>query len=177
LSARWVFAAVALAAAAAGTALWLARGSKAPRIDPPAISATALYAASFADERGTQQSLGRFQGKLLVLNFWATWCGPCREEIPAFTRVHERWAARGVQFLGLSAEEREKVDRFVREVPVNYPLWVGQESSELGRRLGNRLGVLPFTVIVGPAGEIVDAKVGAYSEADIERKIAAFTAK
>ena len=177
MKAQWLFTGVALAAAAAGTALWLTGRSVTPRVDPPAISATALYAASFSDERGVRQPLGRFQGKLLVLNFWATWCGPCRQEIPAFTRVQERWAGRGVQFVGLSAEERDKVERFTREVAVNYPLWVGDEVGELGRRLGNRLGVLPFTVLVGPAGEILDAKVGAYSEGEIANKLAAFAPK
>ena len=171
-----MFAAVAVAAVAAGGGLWwLTR--PASRVEAPAVSAAALYAATFTDETGARQALGRYQGKLLILNFWATWCGPCREESPAFTRLQSRWAARGVQFLGLSDEEREKVARFTREVPVNYPLWVGEGATELGRRLGNRLGVLPFKVIVGPAGEILDAKVGAYSEADMERKIAVFAAK
>ena len=176
MSARWVFAAVALAAVVAGSALWFL-GRPSPRVERPAVSPTALYAASFTDESGTSQALGRYQGKLLVLNFWATWCGPCREEIPAFTRVQRRWAARNVQFLGLSDEDREKVARFTREVPVNYPLWVGNGVGDLGRRLGNRLGVLPFTVIVGPAGEILDSKVGAYSEREMEQKIAVFAAK
>ena len=170
MSAKRVFAAVALAAVVAGFGLWwLAR--PAPRVEAPTISATALYAASFLDERGAARSLGQFQGKLLVLNFWATWCGPCRAEIPAFTRSQTRWAGRGVQFLGLSAEDRGKVEGFAREIPVNYPLWVGQGVDELGRRLGNRRGVLPFTVIVGPGGEILDAKVGAYSETQIDAKI------
>lgn len=173
MSARWVFALVALAAIGAGVALWLL-GRGGAKVGPPAVAPTALYAATFNDESGTPQALGRYQGKLLVLNFWATWCGPCREEIPAFTRVQSRWNARGVQFVGLSAEEPEKVARFAREVAVNYPLWTGEGVSELGRRLGNRLGVLPFTVIVSPAGEILDAKVGAYSERDVEAKLQAF---
>ena len=176
MSAKGLFAAVALAAAVTGFGLhWLARPT--PRVDAPTISAAALYAASFLDERGTSRSLGQFQGKLLVLNFWATWCGPCRAEIPAFTRAQSRWAERGVQFLGLSAEERAKVDGFAREISVNYPLWVGQGVDELGRRLGNRRGFLPFTVIVGPAGEILDAKVGAYSEGQIDAKLAQFAGK
>ena len=176
MKATWVFAGVAVAAVAAGAGLWVAQRPT-PRLDAPAVSATALYAASFLDEQGATQSLGRYQGKLLVLNFWATWCGPCRHEIPAFTRVQARWADRGVQFLGLSAEERQVVARYSREVPVNYPLWVGDGVGDLGRRLGNRLGVLPFTVIVGPAGDIRDAKVGAYSEAEIEAKVRAFAPK
>lgn len=176
MSVRWVFAAVALAAAVAGSALWLF-GGPGPRIERAAVSPTALYAATFTDESGAAQALGRYQGKLLVLNFWATWCGPCREEIPAFTRVQQRWAARNVQFVGLSEEDREKVVRFRRDVAVNYPLWVGNGVGDLGRRLGNRLGALPFTVIIGPAGEVLDAKVGAYSEREIEQKIAAWAPK
>jgi len=174
VSARWVFAVVALAAIGAGAALWLL-GRGGPKVAPAAVAPAALYAATFQDESGASQALGRYHGKLLVLNFWATWCAPCREEIPAFTRVQSRWAGRGVQFLGLSDEEPAKVARFAREVAVNYPLWTGDGVSELGRRLGNRLGVLPFTVMVGPAGEILDAKVGAYSEGDIEAKLRAFT--
>ena len=176
MNARWLFASVAVAAAGAGTAFWLAT-RPAPRLEPAAVSAAALYAASFEDEQGMRQSLGRYQGRLLVLNFWATWCGPCRHEIPAFTRVQQRWAAKGVQFVGLSAETRDQVARFAREVPVNYPLWTGEAASDLGRRLGNRLGVLPFTVLVSPTGEILDRKVGAYSEAEVEQKVAAMAAK
>ena len=174
MSTKAAFGAVAVAALAAGAVLWLAT-RPAPRIDRPAIAPVALYATTFADERGAPQALGRFQGKLLVLNFWATWCGPCREEIPAFNRVHARWSSRGVQFLGVSDEARETVERFVREVPVAYPLWVGDAAGDLGRRLGNRLGVLPFTVLVSPSGEVLDAKVGAYSEREIEEKLARFS--
>ena len=175
MSARWLFAAVAAAALAAGTAFWLL--GRPARPGAPAVAPTALYAAGFLDEAGAQQALGRFQGKLLVLNFWATWCAPCREEIPAFIRVQTRWAARNVQFLGLSDEAREPVAKFARELGVNYPLWTGEGVGDLNRRLGNRLGVLPFTVLVGPAGEVLDSKVGAYSEAEIERKIQAFASK
>ena len=176
MSARWVFALVALAAIGAGIALWLL-GRAPSKVAPAAVAPSALYTATFQDESGASQALGRYQGKLLVLNFWATWCAPCREEIPAFTRVQARWAARGIQFLGLSAEEPEKVARFGREMAVNYPLWTGEGVNELGRRLGNRLGVLPFTVMVGPAGDILDAKVGAYSETEVEAKLRAFAGK
>jgi thiol-disulfide isomerase/thioredoxin len=173
VSAKWVFALVGAAALAAGAAFWFLGRPPAP----PQVGPTALFAAAFQDPSGASQSIGKFQGKLLVVNFWATWCAPCREEIPAFNRVQARWSARNVQFLGLSAEEPEKVARFVREVPVSYPLWTGEAANDLARRLGNRLGVLPFTVIVGPAGEILDAKVGAYSEKEIEAKLQVFAAK
>jgi thiol-disulfide isomerase/thioredoxin len=170
LSLRWVFAAVAFLALAAGTALWLAAGTHSP---PAAeVSPSAFYAAPFADARGTPVSLGRFQGKVLVVNFWATWCAPCREEMPAFARLQERWAARGVQFVGLSNEDPRRVQRFGSDLAINYPLWVGgDEVGELARRLGNRLGVLPFTVLVDGQGHVLDSKVGPYSESALQSRL------
>ena len=161
------FALIGALALAAGTILWLLTRppgrAEAPAI--PQIAAAAFYATNFIDPEGRPQALGQFQGRLLVLNFWATWCGPCREEMPAFTRVQARWKDRGVQFLGISAEEVAKVSQFGRELGVTYPLWTGGDQvNELSRRLGNRLGVLPHTVIVAPGGEILETRVGPYTE-------------
>jgi thiol-disulfide isomerase/thioredoxin len=170
---RWLFAGIALLALLAGAAMWLGTRARVPAAAPAEISAAALFAAPFADTQGAAVSLGRFQGKVLVLNFWATWCAPCREEMPAFTRLQSRWAAKGVQFVGLSAEEPGRVERFARDLGVNYPLWVGgEEIGGLARRLGNRLGVLPFTVLVDPGGRIVESRVGPYTEAMLEKTLA-----
>ncbi|HUL95499.1 MAG TPA: TlpA disulfide reductase family protein [Usitatibacter sp.] len=159
----WVFAAVGLAAALAGTGAWLASRPDAR----PDITPGAFLAASFTDLQGHPRSLGQFQGRTLVVNFWATWCAPCREEIPALGRVQSRWGDK-VQLVGLSAEEPGKVERYSREVAVSYPLWVGgDEVSEFARRLGNAAGVLPYTVVVAPSGEVVATKVGPYTEASL----------
>jgi thiol-disulfide isomerase/thioredoxin len=177
VSARRVFGAVAVAAIAAGSLFWLvSRPPSAP--EPPALAPAALFAAEFVDERGARQPLGRFQGRILVINFWATWCGPCREEMPAFSRLQARWSGRNVQFVGLSAEEPEPVARFGRSLGINYPLWTGGDAvSELSRRLGNRLGVLPFTVIVDVDGRVLEARVGAYSEAELDQRLTSISAK
>ena len=79
------------------------------------ISPSALYAASFHDLQGEPVSLGRFSGHPLVLNFWATWCGPCREEMPALSRVSVRAASR-VQFVGLAQDDRQELGRLPRRV-------------------------------------------------------------
>jgi thiol-disulfide isomerase/thioredoxin len=177
MSSKRVFAAVGAAALLAGTLLWLgSRPAEAPAA--PGIAPAALFAAAFTDSAGRPQSLGQFQGKLVVLNFWATWCAPCREEMPAFTRLQARWASRNVQFVGLSGEEPERVAQFANALRINYPLWTGGDAvGDLSRRLGNRLGVLPHTAILGPDGQVLDMKVGPYSEKELEERLTAFSAK
>jgi len=161
---RLVFAAVAVVAVLAGTSLWLAT-SPPPRLASPDISSSALFAAGFHDLQGASRSLGEFQGKVLVLNFWATWCAPCREEMPAFSRLQAAWAARNVQFVGLSSEDPPKVAAFARSLGVTYTLWVGgDEVEQLSRRLGNVTGALPHTLVLDRSGRVVAAKVGAYTE-------------
>jgi thiol-disulfide isomerase/thioredoxin len=177
VNARWLFPGIALVAIAAGGALFTA--TRAPATSPNSdVSPTAIYAAEFRDEQGGTQSLARFPNKLLVVNFWATWCAPCREEMPAFTRVQSRWAGRGVQFVGIAQDDAEKVMQFGRELRINYPLWTGgDEVGELSRRLGNRLGVLPYTVILDPQGTVLERRVGPYTEAALDASLTAFTTK
>ena len=148
MSTRLLFALVGVLAALAGTALWLGTlpsqqtPSKAGGLAPAVLLTTV-----FQDPGGRDRTLGEFQGKILVLNFWATWCAPCREEMPTFERAQRHWAGR-VQFVGLSEDEAPKVERFAGDLGISYPLWIGGDAvGEMSRRLGNRLGVLPFTVI------------------------------
>ena len=178
LSARWLYIIVGALAAAAGTAMWLGSRTAGPSTVPADVSPSALFAATFTDTRGTPGSLGRYQGKVLVVNFWATWCVPCREEMPAFNRLQARWAARGVQFVGLSNEDPQRVERFGRDLAINYPLWVGGDDvAALSGRLGNRLGVLPFTVLVDRQGNVVDTRVGPYSESVLDQRLSIISAK
>lgn len=180
MKARLLFAGVGILALLAGTALWL--GSRAPDSAGLSVSAgvspAALYSASFADPQGRSHALGQFQGKVLVVNFWATWCAPCREEMPGFVKLQERWKERNVQFVGLANDDRDKVRRFGEELRINYPLWTGgEEVMELSKRLGNRLGVLPHTVVVDAGGRVVDSRVGVYREGPLEERLGALTAK
>jgi thiol-disulfide isomerase/thioredoxin len=161
------FTVVGLTAFALGAGFWwLARPAhrNPAQLEAPSITGAALYAAAFRDGDGQLQALGRFQDKLLVVNFWATWCGPCREEMPMFARLQDEWAARGVQFVGVSAEPPVVASRYGSQYKIGYPLWTGQgDVMELSRRLGNHAGVLPHTVLVAPGGTVIAAKVGPYT--------------
>ena len=173
-----MFAGVGLLATLAGSALWV--GTRPAATTPAAsdIAPTALYASSFTDLTGKRQSLGQFQGRILVLNFWATWCAPCRAEMPAFNRMHARWAERGVQLVGISSEEASIVQRFASELRIAYPLYIGGgEVEQLSRRLGNRLAVLPHTAILDEGGRLLETRVGPYTESELEQRLAAFTVK
>jgi len=174
---RLVFAAVGAAALLAGAALWVAT-APAPRLAAPDISSSALFAAGFHDLQGASRSLGEFQGKVVVLNFWATWCAPCREEMPTFSRLQAAWAGRKVQFVGISSDDPAKVSAFAKSLGVAYPLWVGGDEVEtLSRRLGNVSSVLPHTVVLDPSGRVIAAKVGTYSEAALSAVLENATAE
>jgi len=133
------------------------------------ISSAALMAASFPDLSGKQQSLGQWQGKLLIINFWATWCAPCREEMPALNRLHLKYSPKGLQIVGIAADNAYKVSQFANEIGISYPLLADPLSAaELSRRLGNRFGLLPHTVVVAPDGKRILAKLGAINEQEFE---------
>ncbi|HWH39049.1 MAG TPA: TlpA disulfide reductase family protein [Usitatibacter sp.] len=171
----------ALAFAAGATLWWLGRPppampeSAVPAAAQPTISGAALYAAAFRDAQGRPQSLGQFEGRPLVLNFWATWCAPCREEMPAFVRLNREFAGR-VAFVGISSEAPDVVARFGRELAIDYPLWTGgAEVESLSARLGDSAAVLPFTALIDPSGRVVTAKVGPYTEGDLRARLATIT--
>jgi thiol-disulfide isomerase/thioredoxin len=159
----FLFIAVALAALAAGLALHpLSR-------DPEVVTPTGLLETPLESVEGGRQPLGTWQGKVLVVNFWATWCAPCRKEIPEFIRMQERLQGQGLQFVGIAIDEKEKVVPYMREVGINYPVLVGElDAVEMSRSLGNELGALPFTVVIDRSGKVVHTVLGATSEARLE---------
>ena len=126
-----------------------------------AASGKSVLAATFPDLNGQRQPLSQWRGKVLVVNFWATWCQPCREEIPGFIKLQREMADKGVQFVGIAIDQGNKVNDFSRELGVNYPLLLGEESAfELQSRLGNPSSVLPFTVVIDSAGKLVSRHAG-----------------
>ena len=120
-----------------------------------------VLAAKLMGVDDTLQPFEQWRGKVLVVNFWATWCAPCREEIPAFIQFQERYRASGVQFVGVAIDQKERVAPYARDMGINYPLLVGGlETMEFARQLGNRRSVLPFTLVIDRAGRVNTAQVG-----------------
>lgn len=124
----------------------------------------AIFKARIADLAGVRQPLEQWRGKILIVNFWATWCPPCRQEIPGFIALQKQYGSQGVQFVGIALDEKAKIQGFVDEVGINYPILVGDlEAVALAQASGNRMGGLPYTVIIDQAGHVVATEMGTLS--------------
>lgn len=145
----------------AAAAVALALGVAVALWDRKTPDAQPLLALSLPDTAGQAQSLGQWKGKVLVVNFWATWCAPCREEMPEFVKAQRELGPKGLQFVGIAIDQRDKVAEFVQELNVNYPALIGGfDAMELSRSLGNRLVALPFTVILDREGHVAHTQLG-----------------
>lgn len=135
---------------------------------PPEVIAQ-LFATRLDDAEGKPVSFAQWHGKTLIVNFWATWCPPCREEMPAFSRLQTKYGANGVQFVGIALDTSDNVKAFSSKHPVSYPLPIANsDTSELTRRLGNSQLALPYSVILGPGGEVLMTRLGRVSESELD---------
>jgi thiol-disulfide isomerase/thioredoxin len=132
---------------------------------------------TLTDPFGTKQGLSALKGRIVILNFWATYCIPCRKEMPDLAAIQNEYAALGVQVVGAStdeAEDRAKVLQFVKETKVNFPIWMGATTADMIRfGLG---AALPGTVIIGRDGRVVKVISGIVNQADLKRQIDAMLA-
>lgn len=113
------------------------------------------------DLDGRQRSITEWDGKVVALNFWATWCPPCLKEVPEFVSLQEKYRAQGLQFIGIALQKPEEVREFVAEHEVNYPILAGElEVIKLAEAYGNNIGALPYTVIIDRNGHISHVKPG-----------------
>lgn len=126
------------------------------------------------DLSGSQQSLGSLKGRIVILNFWATYCIPCKSEMPDLAAIQNEYAALGVQVIGASTDEigdRQKVLQFVKGTKINFPIWIGAGTVDMLRfGLGS---ALPGTVVIGKDGRIAKVISGIVNQADLKKQIEA----
>lgn len=124
------------------------------------------------DVEGKKRSLHEWRGKIIVLNFWATWCPPCREEIPLFISLQKKHSADDLQVIGVAIDTLTAVMVYRQSVRINYPILIGDDNTlDLVARYGNRMGSLPYTVIIDRNGSIVARKLGEITQLELDSLI------
>ena len=128
---------------------------------------------AYSDLQGNTRSSTEWSDKIVVLNFWATWCPPCRKETPAFIETQEKYAD-NVQFVGIAIDDKELVQDFADEFGINYPtLLGGMEAVKISQQLGNRFSGLPFTAIFDKNGNLVYQHTGEVEKDALQSEIKA----
>lgn len=155
----WLAAAVGVAGVGVGVGLaW-----RTPQRQSQALSEAehGFWQQQFTQLNGVMLATASFKGKPLVLNFWATWCPPCVEELPLLNAFFNENRAKGWQVLGLAVDQSAPVTRFLAQSPLAFPVALaGFPGMEVSKSLGNLSNGLPFTVVFGPAGSVLHRKMG-----------------
>ena len=129
---------------------------------------------SLADETGRLLSAEQFDGQVLLVNFWATWCTPCVEEMPMLSQLHRDLAGQGFAVVGIALDDPGRAQKFARELEISYPALFGLADAMLvGRRYGNRAGMLPYSVLGDARGIIRWTRLGTLDRSQIEAQLAA----
>ena len=133
-----------------------------PEANVPAI------AFSLPDLTGKQRNINEWQGKILIINFWATWCPPCLKEIPEFIKLQNAYSDKDLQFIGIAIDDKQAVEEYLKTININYPMLIsGDEGIALSHQLGNIVNAVPFTLIVNKQGQIIHRQPGELSNEKI----------
>ena len=129
----------------------------------------ALWNAEFDTPDGQILKMQNLQGRPLVINFWATWCAPCVEEMPLLDIFFRQNVSKGWQMVGLAIDQPSRVRQYLSQNAISYPIGLaGMTGTELGRLLGNEVGGLPFTVVLDGKGSLIQRKLGKLSAQEIQ---------
>jgi len=154
-------------------ALLAGLGFGAWRLTPKAAdSAGWLFELSYPQADGSALGLAQARGRLTVVNFWATWCPPCIEEMPELSSIHSQMSLNGVKVLGLAVDAPSQVKSFLADRPVSYPVAiVGAAGSEMAKKLGASVDALPYTVLIDEKGRVTHQKLGRIKEDELRKWI------
>jgi thiol-disulfide isomerase/thioredoxin len=155
-------------AAAAGIGLALRHQGDTPLMSPERVQE--LWDMQWQTPQGATLPMRAFKGRPLLINFWATWCPPCIEELPLINAFYRQNAKAGWQVLGLAADKLAPVQAFLGKFPLDFPVGIaGMTGIELSRSLGNLAGGLPFSVVMGADGDVAHRKLGQLTGQDLNQ--------
>lgn len=167
---QWIsIAGISLLALLAGvvTSQWIYKTGLA---SDPAIKA--FFANPWQTADGKPVDTTQWQGKVLVVNFWASWCPPCVEEMPTLDKLQDEFKSQNVLFVGIGIDSPSNIRQFLEMTPVSYPIVIGGlEGSNLSKQMGNSQGALPYTIIINSQGKSTSSKLGKISEEELRKSI------
>jgi thiol-disulfide isomerase/thioredoxin len=138
----------------------------------PAPVEQLLWSSRFEQPDGSPLALDTLRGRPLVINFWATWCPPCVEEMPLLDAFYQENSSKGWQIVGIAIDQPSAVRRFLAAQPIHYPIALGGlNGNHLGRQLGNESGSLPYTLVLNAQGQVVQQKLGRLDPQDLKNWI------
>ncbi|KWE75497.1 redoxin [Burkholderia ubonensis] len=138
----------------------------------PGDAVARLWAAALTDADGKPATLASFKGQKVVVNFWASWCGPCVQEMPELVALSHEYRQKGIRFIGIGVDSGQNVKNFLQKVKVDYPVFVsGYAGADLARNFGNTAGALPFTVVIDEHGKIRETKLGQIQPAELKKTL------
>ena len=169
---KWLALALVAAMLALAAGVYTGMPAQEARRQEPALPQEAishLFATRLNNAYGKTQDFAQWREKTLVINFWATWCPPCRDEIPEFSRLQTKYAVKGVQFVGIALDTSDNVLNYSNQHSVSYPLLVADaDGAELSRRMGNSRLVLPYTVVIDSKSKSQLTRLGRVSEQELD---------
>jgi peroxiredoxin len=128
---------------------------------------------TLADIAGNVRNINEWDGRVVAINFWASWCSPCLQEIPELVDLQTRFGAQGLQVIGIALQKPEELVDFVRDYGMNYPVLAGESAViAIAESYGNTFGALPYTAIIDRTGKVVFVKAGPVTHTEVESVIA-----